>query len=89
MIISGILGYFMRKFDYEGAPLILGFILGRLLEIALRQSLLMSHGKFSIFFTRPVSAIFLVGVLFLIISNFIPGLRIKRIKLAEKAEGKF
>lgn len=57
MIIFGIIGYLFRKFDYEGAPLILGFILGPMFELNLRQSLIFSKGSFLIFFTRPISAI--------------------------------
>ena len=57
MIIFGIVGYLFRKFDYEGAPLILAFVLGPMLELNLRQSLLLSKGSFQIFFTRPISAV--------------------------------
>ena len=46
----------MRKVDYEPAPLLLAFVLGPLMESALRQSLSISHGSFSIFFTRPICA---------------------------------
>lgn len=50
----GVLGYFMRRFDFPAAPLVLGLVLGPLLENALRQSLTLSHGSLSIFFTRPI-----------------------------------
>lgn len=56
MVIFGVVGYLFRKFDYEGAPLLLAFVLGPLLELNLRQSLILSKGNFSIFFTRPISA---------------------------------
>jgi putative tricarboxylic transport membrane protein len=59
MIVFGILGYLFRKFDYEGTPLLLAFVLGPLLEVNLRQSLLLSQGSFVIFFTRPISAVFI------------------------------
>jgi putative tricarboxylic transport membrane protein len=72
MIIFGILGYLMKKFDYEGAPLVLAFVLGPLLENNLRKSLIMSQGDFSIFFTRPLSAASLILALFLLVSPFIP-----------------
>ncbi len=78
MIIFGILGYLMKKFDYEGAPLVLAFVLGPLLENNLRKSLIMSQGDFSIFFTRPLSAASLILALFLLVSPFIPGLGKKR-----------
>ncbi len=57
MIICGIFGYLMKKFDYEGAPLILAMVLGPMLENALKQSLMLSRGSFLIFFTRPISLI--------------------------------
>jgi len=78
MILFGIIGYLMKKFDYEGAPLVLAFVLGPLLENNLRKSLIMSQGDFSIFFTRPLSAISLSVALFLFISPFIPRMGKKR-----------
>jgi putative tricarboxylic transport membrane protein len=75
MILFGMVGYLMRKFEYEGAPLILAFVLSPLLENALRQSLIMSHGSFAILFTRPISLAFFVGALFLLVSPFIPGFK--------------
>lgn len=83
MIISGIFGYLMRKFGYEGAPLILTFILGPMLETSLRQSLLMSQGSFTIFFSRPISLISLLVILFLVVSPLTPWVRRKR-KALEK-----
>jgi len=51
MLFFGVVGWIMRKFGYEGAPLILAYVLGPMLENALRQSLLISQGSFLIFFT--------------------------------------
>jgi putative tricarboxylic transport membrane protein len=67
MIFFGIVGYLFRKFGYAGAPLIMGFILGPLVEDSLRQSLLLSNGNFLIFFARPISAVFLVFVALLVV----------------------
>ena len=75
MIFFGIVGFLMKKFGYEGAPLILAFVLSPLMENALRQSLIMSHGSFSIFFTRPIAVTFFVVALFLLVSPLIPGLK--------------
>lgn len=55
MIIFGIVGYLCRQNGYEGAPLILSFVLGPMFEVNFRRSLLMSQGSFSIFFTRPIA----------------------------------
>jgi putative tricarboxylic transport membrane protein len=60
MLIFGILGFLMKRFRYEGAPLILALVLGQKLETSLRRSLIMSHGDFSIFVSRPISLGFLV-----------------------------
>jgi len=66
MWIFGILGYLMKKFGYEGAPLVLAMVIGPMMEEALRQSLILSMGSAAIFFTRPISAGFLVSAAFLL-----------------------
>jgi putative tricarboxylic transport membrane protein len=55
-LVFGFVGYAFKKLDIPLAPMILTVILGPLMERALRQSLEMSRGDFSIFFTRPISA---------------------------------
>ena len=60
MIVFGVVGFFMKKKDWPLAPLILGFILGDLLEVALRQSLSISGGSPIIFFERPISLTFII-----------------------------
>jgi putative tricarboxylic transport membrane protein len=77
MLIFGVVGYLMRKFGYEGAPLLLAFVLGPMMEQALRQSLLISHGSFLIFLTRPISATSMLLALALIASYFLPFLKRK------------
>ena len=59
MFFFGIFGYLMRKFDYPLAPLLIAFVLGPMLENALRQALIMSDGSLKIFFIRPISLGFL------------------------------
>jgi putative tricarboxylic transport membrane protein len=78
MLIFGVLGYLMKKFGYEGAPLVLAFVLGPLMENNLRKSLIISQGDFSIFFARPLAAASLTLALFLLISPLIPRLGKKR-----------
>src|SRR5690242_13468967 len=51
----GVLGYVFIKLGCEGAPLLLGFVLGPMMEENFRRSLLLSRGDFSVFFTRPIS----------------------------------
>jgi putative tricarboxylic transport membrane protein len=61
MLGCGVLGYLLRGWAYEGAPLLLGLVLGPKLEVAFRQSVMISHGDFAIFVERPVSAALLVA----------------------------
>ncbi len=68
MLLFGVLGFLMRKWAYEGAPLLLALVLGPRLEVAFRQSLMISHGDFGIFINRPISMVFLLAtVIFLIL----------------------
>lgn len=62
----GVLGYVFMRLDLDPAPLMLGFILGPMLEENLRRALLLSHGSFSVFVTRPISGAF-IGVVTLLI----------------------
>jgi putative tricarboxylic transport membrane protein len=68
MLFFGILGYLMKKFKYDGAPLVLAMVLGPLMDQSLRQSLLMSGGSGLIFFTRPICLVIfaVVAVIFLL-----------------------
>lgn len=63
MIIFGILGYLMQKFDYEPGPLILAYVIGPLFEQSLRQSLMLSNGSLTIFFSPK--SIVLLSIAFL------------------------
>ena len=67
MLIFGVVGYLMRKFRYDGAPLILALVLGPMLEEAFRQSLMLSKGDFSIFVSRPLSLAFLITAVLLLV----------------------
>jgi len=68
MIVFGIVGYLLKRFDYEAAPLALAFVLGPMLEVNLRRALLMSQGSFSIFVTRPIAlAAILVSLLLIVV----------------------
>lgn len=55
MLIMGLLGYALRKFNFDPAPLVLGLVISPLFEQSLRQSLIMSNGDYRIFFMRPIS----------------------------------
>ena len=65
--IFGLIGYLMKRYEFEGAPLLLGLVLGPMLESSMRRALMMSDGSPLIFLTRPISATFLiVAVVFLV-----------------------
>jgi len=66
MVIFGIVGYLMRKLDYPLAPAVLAIVLGPLAEPALRQSLIISDGEFSIFFTRTYAGPIMVTAILLL-----------------------
>jgi putative tricarboxylic transport membrane protein len=78
MLIFGIIGYLMKKLSLEAAPLVLAFVLGPMMETALRQSLIKSKGSFIIFFSRPISAICILIALALMVTPFLPWFRRRR-----------
>ncbi|NEU30190.1 C4-dicarboxylate ABC transporter permease [bacterium LRH843] len=60
MFVFGVIGYFMQRFGFPASPVVLALILGPMLESNLRRSLVMSHGSFDVFFTRPISCTLLI-----------------------------
>jgi TctA family transporter len=78
MAIFGLLGYVCAKLECEPAPMILGFILGPLMEENLRRAMLLSRGDPMTFFTKPISLGFMIASLLLLIMVALPGLRKKR-----------
>ena len=71
MMVFGVVGYLMKKFEYEPAPLVLALVLGPIMERAFRQSLIISSGSPWIFVTRPISAIFVVAAMVILFSPII------------------
>jgi putative tricarboxylic transport membrane protein len=78
MTVFGVIGYLMRKLQYEGAPMVMAFVLGPLLELNLRRSLIVSDGSFAIFFTRPISAGILIIACLILSLSFLSKLRQKK-----------
>lgn len=69
MLIMGVVGYFLRKFDFDPAPLVLGLVIAPIFELSLRQSLVMSGGDYMIFAQRPFSAVlFALSALLLVLA---------------------
>lgn len=67
MVGAGVVGYVLRKLEYEIAPIILGLVLAPMLELNFRQTLAMSAGSYSIFFTRPIAVTMLLVALALLL----------------------
>jgi len=76
--LFGILGYTLVKLQCEPAPLILGYVLGPLMEENLRRALLISRGDPTVFFTRPIAGTFMVLSILLIIIMILPAIRKKK-----------
>jgi len=86
----GVLGYALRKFDFDPAPLVLGLVIAPILEQSLRQSLIMSNGNYLIFFSRPISLCLMmvsIGLLALAAHAFVLHRTDWRTKLAEVEAG--
>jgi len=76
--LFGVIGYAFIKLGCEPAPLLLGFILGPMMEEYLRRALLISRGEWSVFVTRPISASLLVAALLLLAVVLLPSIKKRR-----------
>jgi putative tricarboxylic transport membrane protein len=74
----GIVGYILLKLDCEPAPLVLGFILGPMMEVYFRRAMVLSRGDFTVFFTQPISLMMLLAATILLFMNIAPTVRRKR-----------
>jgi TctA family transporter len=74
----GVVGYVFYKLGCEPAPLLLGFILGPMMEENLRRALLLSRGDWTTFATRPLSAGLLVAAALMIVVVMLPSIKAKR-----------
>ena len=86
MALFGVLGYVFAKLDCEPAPMLLGFILGPMMEEYLRRAMLLSRGDPTVFVTRPISAVMLamaVAALFVVLS---PAIQKKREEAFQEEE---
>jgi TctA family transporter len=78
MAVFGLLGYICMKLACEPAPMILGFILGPLMEENLRRAMLLSRGDPTVFLTKPISAGFMIASVLLLLAVALPAMRKKR-----------
>ncbi|MBS0531554.1 MAG: tripartite tricarboxylate transporter permease [Proteobacteria bacterium] len=82
----GLLGYWLVKHDFEPAPLLLGMVLGPLMEENLRRAMLISRGDATVFLTRPLSAALLAVAAILLLLAVLPSLRRKRDEVFVESE---
>ena len=75
MTAFGVIGYAFRKLDCEPAPLLLGLVLGPMLEENFRRAMVLSSGDWSIFLRRPISAGFLLLAAALLVAVTLPNIR--------------
>ena len=76
--LFGVIGYIFHKLRVEPAPLLLGLILGPMMEENLRRALLLARGDWSVFVTRPLSAGLLAACALLLVVVLLPSVRKKR-----------
>jgi len=74
----GVFGYWLIKHDFEAAPMLLGFVLGPLMEENLRRAMLIARGDATVFFTRPISGGLLAVAILLLVLAVLPMIRKRR-----------
>jgi putative tricarboxylic transport membrane protein len=74
----GVVGYWLIKHDFEAAPMLLGFVLGPLMEENLRRAMLIARGDATVFFTRPISGGLLAVAILLLVLAVLPMIRKRR-----------
>src|ERR1043166_4544598 len=80
--IFGVVGFVWIKLGCSPAPMLLGFVLGPMMEEHLRRAMLMSKGDPSVFVTRPLSAVFLVATVGILVAMIAPAVRARRVDVA-------
>jgi TctA family transporter len=83
--LFGIIGLVWAKLDMPPAPMLLGFVLGPLMEENLRRALLISRGDPTVFFTRPISLGFMIATALIVIIMVLPAVRAKRSAIVDPA----
>ncbi|WP_127104103.1 tripartite tricarboxylate transporter permease [Pararhodobacter zhoushanensis] len=76
-LIFGYAGYLMRLFRFEPAPLLIGFVLGPMMEEQLRRAMLLSRGDATVFLTRPISGTLIIVTILLLVYSIVSALRAK------------
>jgi TctA family transporter len=86
MLIFGLVGFGLRSLRLEPAPLVLGFVLGPMMEENLRRALLLSRGNGLVFIERPISAFFIVAALAMLAFFVLPTMRGRREEMFADAD---
>ncbi len=86
MLIMGVVGYLLKKFNFDPAPLVLGLVIAPIFEMSLRQSLIMSNGNWLIFVSRPIAATLMVFAAVLLAMSALSMLSKRRDWRAQMAE---
>ena len=80
--VFGLLGFLWLKLGFSAAPMLLGFVLGPMMEENLRRAMLMSKGDPSVFVTRPISLAFILATVGILVMMIAPSVRKKRVDIA-------
>ena len=81
--LFGVIGFMWMKLEMPPAPMLLGFVLGPLMEENLRRALLISRGDPTVFFTRPISLGFMIATVLIVVVMVLPGIRARRAQISE------
>src|SRR5215210_3411170 len=79
----GVIGFLWLRFEMQPTPMLLGFVLGPLMEENLRRALLISRGDATVFVTRPISAGFVIATVLIIIVMGLPAIRARREQITD------
>jgi putative tricarboxylic transport membrane protein len=86
MLIMGVVGYALKKFGFDPAPLVLGLVIAPIFEMSLRQSLIMSDGAWLIFVQRPIALVLICISAALLVASAVSMLSARRDWRARMAE---
>jgi putative tricarboxylic transport membrane protein len=81
--LFGVLGFVFMKLGFPPAPMLLGFVLGPMMEEHLRRAMLMSKGDLSVFVTHPISLVFLIASALILVVMVLPAVRSRRGEIAD------
>jgi TctA family transporter len=81
--LFGVFGFVCVKLGFPPAPMLLGYVLGPMMEENLRRSMLMSGGDASVFVTRPLSLVFIVATVLILTVMVAPAVRARRMEIAD------